>query len=58
MSNNYKKTSFSSGKSYGIKDRLDHRGIYLSITPKWTKWAKRYLNKASRREKYETDSDT
>ena len=40
------------GKASGIQDRLDHRGIYKSITSKWTKWAKRYLNKTTRREKY------
>lgn len=55
MSKQYKKTSFGSGKAHGIKDRLDHRGIYKSITAKWTKWAKRYLNKATRRKKFGED---
>lgn len=53
MSKQYKKKSFGDGAAYGIKDRLDHRGIYQSITAKWTKWAKRYLNKTTRREKFE-----
>lgn len=53
MSKQYKKISFGSGKAHGIKDRLYHRGIY-GITSKWTKWAKRYLNKATRRERFDT----
>lgn len=52
MSKQYKKKSFGNGAAYGVKDRLDHRGIYC-ITPKWIKWAKRYLNKAIRREKFD-----
>ena len=58
MSKQYKKKSLGDGAAYGVKDRLDHRGIYQSITAKWTKWAKRYLNKTTRREKFEADSDT
>lgn len=55
MSKQYKKKSFGDGAAYGIKDRLDHRGIYKSITAKWTKWAKRYLNKSTRRQFKERD---
>lgn len=54
MNNQKQKHKRNNGKSKNIKDRLDHRDIY-GITSKWTKWAKRYLNKATRRERYEED---
>ena len=54
MSKQYKKKSFGDGTAYHVKDRLDHRGIYC-ITAKWTKWAKRYLNKTTRRERFDED---
>ncbi len=35
-------------KESSIQDRLNHKGIFC-ISNNWIKWAKRYLNRSSRR---------